>query len=219
MWDASCGVCVCRSFGSYGRPCAGFKPGISIEFPEAQREEDGMRTILLLGGAVALGACTMGSTGTGGQGSPSATAQLRNAQGQPVGTASLTERDGRVRLVVEARGLAPGEHGIHLHAVGRCDPPGFTTAGDHFNPTSRKHGLEASDGAHAGDLPNLRADASGAARYEATTDRITLSGGTRTVFDADGSAVVIHARPDDQRTDPSGNSGDRVVCGVIERRG
>jgi Cu-Zn family superoxide dismutase len=178
-----------------------------------------MRTILLLGGAVALGACAMGSTGTTVDGAPGAMAQLRNAQGQPVGTATLTERDGRVRLVVEARGLTPGEHGIHVHSVGRCDTPGFTTAGDHFNPTSRKHGLEAPDGPHAGDLPNLRADGSGATRYEATTDRFTLSGGPRTAFDADGSALVIHARPDDQRTDPSGSSGERVACGVIERRG
>jgi Cu-Zn family superoxide dismutase len=178
-----------------------------------------MRAILLLGGAVVLSACAMGSAGTAVDGQPGATAQLRNAQGQPVGTATLTERDGRVRLVVEARGLSPGEHGIHVHAIGRCDPPGFTTAGDHFNPLSRKHGLEAPDGPHGGDLPNLRADAGGAARYEATTDRITLSGGPRSAFDGDGSALVIHARPDDQRTDPSGSSGERVACGVIERKG
>jgi Cu-Zn family superoxide dismutase len=175
--------------------------------------------MLMLGSAAALGACAMGSSGTAVDGRPAATAQLRNVQGQPVGTATLTERDGRVRLVVEARGLMPGEHGIHVHSVGRCDPPGFTTAGDHFNPTSRKHGLEAPEGPHGGDLPNLRAEGDGSARYEATTDRITLSSGTRTAFDADGSALVIHARPDDQRTDPSGGSGDRVVCGVLERRG
>jgi superoxide dismutase, Cu-Zn family len=178
-----------------------------------------MRTILLVCGAASLAACAMGSAGTGMDGRPGATAQLRDVQGQPVGTATLTERDGRVRLVVEARGLSPGEHGVHVHAVGRCDPPGFMSAGDHFNPLSRKHGLEAPDGPHAGDLPNLRADAGGSVRYEATTDRITLSGGAGTAFDADGSALVIHARPDDQRTDPSGGSGDRVVCGVIERRG
>jgi superoxide dismutase, Cu-Zn family len=177
-----------------------------------------VRTIGLLFGGAMLAACAMGSQGTGTEAAPGATARMSDAQGQPVGTATLAERDGKVHLLVQARGLTPGEHGIHLHAVGRCDPPGFTTAGDHFNPTSRKHGLEAPDGPHAGDLPSLRADADGTARYEATTDRVTLSGGTRTVFDADGTAVVIHARTDDQRTDPSGNSGDRVVCGVIERR-
>jgi Cu-Zn family superoxide dismutase len=178
-----------------------------------------MRALLFVCGASMLSACAMGPAGPGASGPPGATARLKDAQGQPVGTATLTERDGRVRLAIEVRGLTPGEHGIHVHAVGRCDPPGFTTAGAHANPLSRRHGLEAPDGAHAGDLPNLAADASGAARYEATTDRITLAAGPRTVFDADGSAVVIHAGPDDQRTDPAGNSGERVACGVIERSG
>ena len=184
---------------SYDRPCAGFKPGISIECHPGNPEEDGVRTILPVWGTVSLAACAMGSAGTGGM--------------------ATRARQPRVGLVVQARGLSPGEHGVHVHAVGRCDPPGFTTAGDHFNPLARKHGLEASEGPHAGDLPNLRADPGGSARYEATTDRITLSGGASTAFDADGSALVIHARPDDQRTDPSGNSGDRVICGVARAEG
>jgi Cu-Zn family superoxide dismutase len=142
--------------------------------------------------------------------------QLVNAQGQAIGTATLAEQpDGKVKLMVQARGLTPGKHGIHIHAVGRCDPPGFTTAGPHYNPLARKHGLDSAEGAHAGDLPNLEADASGTVRYVAETDRVTLGAGPTSVLDADGSTIVIHAQPDDQRTDPAGNSGDRVLCGRI----
>jgi Cu-Zn family superoxide dismutase len=172
-------------------------------------------TPVLVGGFFLAGCAMLGGTG---ERAPRARADLQDARGQRVGTATLTEEDGRVRLEVEVRGLAPGPHGIHIHAVGRCEPPGFTSAGDHFNPLGAKHGLEAPDGPHAGDLPNLVADASGNARYRATTGRITLRGGPTSVFDTDGSALVIHARADDQRTDPSGNSGDRVACGVIARR-
>ena len=135
-----------------------------------------------------------------------------------VGTATLTDDGGQVRLTVEAKGLTPGPHGIHVHAVGKCEAPGFNSAGGHHNPLGKKHGLTSPDGAHAGDLPNLEADASGQARYEARTDRLTLSDGPTSVFDADGSAVVIHASADDQQTDPTGNSGGRVACGVIVRR-
>ncbi len=174
-----------------------------------------MRTTGVLFAAVALAGCAMAGGGAGG--GATATARLRDARGQPAGTATFTEQAGRVRLLVQATGLAPGKHGIHIHAVGRCDPPDFASAGGHFNPLGRKHGLEAPDGAHAGDLPALTADAGGAARYEATTDRITLAEGRTSLFDADGSALVIHEKDDDQRTDPTGNSGGRVACGVIER--
>ena len=172
-----------------------------------------MRTVTSLIGGLALagGATMMG-------GGPSATADLKDARGQSVGTARFTEQGGKVRIELQAKGLTPGKHGIHIHAVGSCEPPAFTSAGGHYNPLGRKHGLETPDGAHAGDLPNLEADASGNARYEATTDRITLQDGLLSVFDGDGSALVIHAKEDDQKTDPTGNSGDRVACGVITKR-
>ncbi len=172
-----------------------------------------MKTILTLVTGLALAGCAMMGGQAGGAGQ--ATADLRDARGQSVGTATFTDQDGRVRLVVQARGLTPGKHGIHIHAVGRCDPPAFTSAGGHYNPLGRKHGLETPDGAHAGDLPNLEADASGNARYEATTDRVTVRDGLTSLFDGDGSALVIHAKEDDQKTDPTGNSGDRVACGII----
>ncbi len=142
-------------------------------------------------------------------------AELKNAQGESVGSAVFREDGGRVRVVVQTRGLAPGRHGIHIHGVGRCEAPAFQSGGDHFNPAGKAHGLENPAGAHAGDLPDLEADASGAAQYVTVTDRVTLGAGPTSVLDADGSAIVVHAQPDDQRTDPSGNSGDRVLCGRV----
>jgi superoxide dismutase, Cu-Zn family len=142
-------------------------------------------------------------------------AELKNASGESVGSAVLRQEDGRVRIVVQAGGLTPGRHGIHVHAVGQCEPPAFQSAGGHFNPLGKKHGLENPEGAHAGDLPDLEADANGRTEYVAVTDRLTLGTGPASIFDADGSAVVIHEKADDQRTDPSGNSGDRVLCGPL----
>lgn len=146
-----------------------------------------------------------------------ATAELRNAQGQPVGTATLTDVGGGVRVIVEARNLPHGDKGVHIHEVGRCEPP-FTTAGGHFNPGKRQHGLQNPAGPHAGDLPNITIGADGTGRLETVTDRVTLGGGATSLFDADGSAIVIHAAPDDHRTDPAGNSGARIACGVIVRK-
>jgi Cu-Zn family superoxide dismutase len=145
-------------------------------------------------------------------------AELKNAQGESVGSAVFREDGGGVRIVVQTRGLTPGRHGIHIHSVGRCEGPTFESAGDHFNPTGKAHGLENPAGAHAGDLPDVEVDESGAARYVAVTDRVTLRAGPTSVLDADGSAIVIHAQPDDQRTDPSGNSGGRMLCGRVVPR-
>jgi Cu-Zn family superoxide dismutase len=168
----------------------------------------------LLGGAALVSGC---ATGAKAAGNPSrmAWAELRNASGASVGSALLRQEDGRVRIVVQASGLTPGRHGIHVHAAGQCEPPSFQSAGAHFNPLGKKHGLESSEGPHGGDLPDLEADASGRVEYVAVTDRVTLGTGPTSVFDSDGSAIVIHEQPDDQRTDPSGNSGDRVLCGQL----
>lgn len=175
------------------------------------------RTIPTLTAALAVTALMVaGCAALQGRG-PTAAAELRDAQGQVVAQATFTQTAAGVRLVVEARGLPPGEKGIHIHEVGRCEPPGFISAGGHFNPGRRQHGLENPAGPHAGDLPNIRIDAQGAGRLETTTDRITLGSGPTSLFDADGSALVIHAAPDDHRTDPTGNSGARIACGVISR--
>ena len=144
-----------------------------------------------------------------------ASAVIRGADGQQIGTASLTETAAGVRLALQLRGLPPGEHGIHVHAVATCEGPAFTSAGGHFNPTSSQHGLRNPAGAHAGDLPELVVAANGTATYATTTNRLTLSAGPLSLFDADGSSIVIHADPDDHMTDPTGNSGARIACGAI----
>jgi superoxide dismutase, Cu-Zn family len=145
-------------------------------------------------------------------------AELRNAGGQVVGTVTLTQVGGAVRVVLEAQGLPAGAKGVHIHAVGKCDPPEFTTAGSHFNPQGRQHGALNPQGPHAGDLPNITIGNDGKGRLESTIQLITLLAGPTSVFDADGSAIVVHAAPDDFRTDPTGNSGARIACGVIVKK-
>lgn len=145
------------------------------------------------------------------------TTQLRDAQGNIVGAAVFTETPDGIRIALTAQGLDPGEHGIHIHEMGQCTPPNFTSAGEHLNPGGNHHGLENPEGPHAGDLPNLVVANSGTAVYEAMTDRVTLApSGETSLYHPGGTSLVIHAKADDQMTDPSGNSGDRVVCGVIE---
>jgi Cu-Zn family superoxide dismutase len=145
-----------------------------------------------------------------------ATAELRTADGMVIGTALLTEASDGVRVLVEVRALPPGAKAVHVHEVGRCDPPRFTSAGDHFNPGRREHGLQNPRGPHAGDLPNLSVAEDGTGRLEVTTARITLGIGATSVVDGAGRALVIHSGPDDHRTDPTGNSGARIACGVIK---
>ena len=142
-----------------------------------------------------------------------------DATGAGIGHVNLIQdRHGDVRVVVNVDGLAPGRHGIHIHAVAACTAPAFTDAGGHYNPLAHEHGLENPSGPHAGDMPNLVVDAEGHGRLIATTDRVTLSDGPATLFDADGSAFIIHANPDDQVTNiGNGGSGARIACAVIER--
>ena len=149
-----------------------------------------------------------------------ATAAMLDSSGRAVGTLTLRDVPGP-SLVIEGelRGLPAGTHGIHFHAVGQCDTAGaFASAGGHFNPASRKHGLENAEGPHAGDLPNLVIEADGVATVRMTTPRVSLGDGAASLLDADGSAVVVHATQDDQRTDPAGNSGARIACGVVAAR-
>ena len=144
-----------------------------------------------------------------------AVATLIRGDGTTIGQASLTAKGDGLRLEVDATGLAPGKHGIHLHAVGSCTGPDFISAGGHWNPMNHKHGIEAADGPHMGDLPNIEADESGKAHLTADLAMARLDGSATGMLDADGAAIVIHAAPDDYRTDPSGNSGARIACGVI----
>ncbi len=144
-----------------------------------------------------------------------AKAPLKDAAGKDVGSVDLVQTPHGVLLKLSLTGIPEGEHAFHVHAVGKCEPP-FTSAGGHFNPGSKKHGMEAAEGSHAGDMPNLHVPASGVLVVEIANPAISLvKGQPNSVFDADGSAIVIHAKADDYKSDPAGNAGDRIACGVI----
>jgi Cu-Zn family superoxide dismutase len=146
----------------------------------------------------------------------SAKAALKSAEGKDVGTIEATQTPGGVLLKLSVKGLPPGEHAFHVHAVGKCETP-FTTAGGHFNPGNKKHGMMAADGHHAGDMPNLHIPASGDLTIEVVNAAITLEKGKpNSVFDEDGSAVIIHAGKDDYKSDPTGDAGGRIACGVLQ---
>ncbi len=145
-----------------------------------------------------------------------AKAMLKNANGETVGDAVLTDTPHGVLIHVNLTHAPTGAHAFHIHETGQCQPP-FTTAGDHFNPTHKQHGLENAMGMHAGDLPNINVPASGALTFELLAPDVTLRSGPTGVFDTDGSAIVIHQTVDDYTSDPAGNAGDRVACGVITR--
>jgi Cu-Zn family superoxide dismutase len=141
-------------------------------------------------------------------------AQIENLNGDSVGTAELMETPGGVLIKLALQGMKAGQHAVHLHEVGRCEPP-FTTAGAHFNPEHHKHGILVGEG-HAGDLPNLHIPDSGKLEVEFLTTNVTLEKGKpNSLLDRDGTSLVIHAAADDYQSDPAGNSGDRIACGVI----
>ena len=179
-----------------------------------------LKVLVASGAAAAAVACA--SAGTSSNSIASATATIRDASGATRGTADVwQDRDNIVHVDVQVSGMPPGPHGIHFHEVGRCDASGataFASAGAHYNPLGRQHGLDNSAGPHAGDAPNFTVAADGTGRATFTTDRVSLTEGSTSLFDSDGSAIVIDAAADDQISQPSGNSGARIACGVVERR-
>jgi Cu-Zn family superoxide dismutase len=136
---------------------------------------------------------------------------LVNSAGQSIGTVRAWQTAGGVSFHISASGLPHGLHGIHVHAVGRCDPPDFASAGPHWNPAGKKHGMNNPEGPHAGDLPNVEVAANGVLSATVTVPGASMA----SLVDADGAALVIHANADDYVTDPSGNSGARIACAVI----
>lgn len=174
--------------------------------------------------AVALLAAALGSAGCGlwpmkSGPPPQAVAELKDAIGQPVGTATFTEgRDG-ITIVVSVRGIHEGIRAVHIHEVGLCVGPGFESAGDHFNPHNRQHGLKNPNGPHAGDLPNLIVNEMGRGTLTFTTSLITIQGRVDSIIGEDGTAVIVHPAADDEWTDPPGPHGGRFACGVVKPAG
>lgn len=175
-----------------------------------------MKTLALIAFGTLVAGCAASNTeaqpeGRYAAGHFRASAELHDASGAKAGTATAQEVKGGIKVTVNVEGATPGVHGIHVHTTGKCEAPGFTTAGGHWNPGMKQHGMDNPMGMHAGDLPNITVGADGKG-----SESFTITGGTfEGLMDQDGAAIVLHAGPDDLKSDPAGNSGGRVACGVF----
>ncbi|MUV37505.1 Superoxide dismutase [Lentibacillus sp. JNUCC-1] len=141
---------------------------------------------------------------------------LINSENETIGSAVLTEKPDGVHIKLEAKDLPPGKHGFHIHEKGVCEPPSFKSAGGHFNPTNKEHGFDNPEGPHAGDLLNIEVSKSGTVMTEALADKVTLKPDQpNSLLDGEGTALMIHAKADDYKSQPAGDAGDRIACGVI----
>ena len=166
--------------------------------------------------ALAIGGTGRGPDAGSGQSKP-VTVKLVDARNDSIGTATLSPAPAGVTIAIAVKGLSPGEHAIHVHGTAKCEGPAFTSAGGHFNPDQKQHGMNNAQGPHAGDMPNFMVDSTGRSSATVVAPGITLGDGPRSVFTGGGTAVVIHEKADDMRSDPAGNAGARVACGVITK--
>jgi Cu-Zn family superoxide dismutase len=180
-----------------------------------------MRALVMVAGLGLLAACSTPHPDRVSNKPPSLTmtVQLLGPNGELHGTATLAQTGTDTRVRAQVSGLAPGSYAIHLHSVGQCVGPDFKTAGGHFNPTTHQHGKDNPAGPHMGDLPNITVGTDGQGSLDATIAGLQMKGGSAPLLDADGAAVLLHAGPDDYKTDPSGNSGARIACGALVATG
>ena len=170
----------------------------------------GIRALLGVGMLAAFGC------GGGSSAPPPLESTVRNDRNADIGRALLKQKGDRIQVEVRVTGLKPGRHGMHLHATGMCQGPAFTTAGSHLNPAGKKHGLLGPQGPHLGDLPNLTVDKNGKAATTVDVTGAEAAKGLKAFVGARGMSLVIHADPDDEKTDPTGSSGARVACAVFK---
>lgn len=168
--------------------------------------------------AVCCAFCLIAGTAQAMSHEMKARADIKDAKGKSIGTATFVEQKDGVKVSVEVSGLPPGKHGFHIHDTGACTPPDFKSAAGHFNPLKKRHGKDNPAGKHAGDFPNLEVKQDGTAQMTAVATGATLKKGPASLFKEGGTAIVIHADPDDYKSDPAGNAGDRLACGVIVKQ-
>lgn len=170
-----------------------------------------MRTTILLVSVMCLVSATGFAKGK------DVSVKLQDAKGGDMGTVTIKPSGGGVTLKLDLRGLEPGEHAIHFHKVPKCEGPDFKSAGPHFNPDAKEHGLENPKGHHAGDMLNFTADAKGNAKATIANKNVNLGSDTHSLYTDGGTALVVHAKADDLKSDPAGNAGDRIACGTITK--